>query len=306
MEKIKLLFVNHGHERCGIQQFGVSVRNALLKHPAIELAYIESNDSRELAEFDFSTVSHVLFNHHSVTLYWLHQEIVNFLADSGKKVFCISGHDQLSNFSRCKNIIPDPTGVDTDRDKFTGRILPSYPAFGGPIDLPTIGSFGFGFPEKNFDRLADYVNSEFEEAKIRLHITGSHYGDPSGALAGVVVSQIQSKLKPSVQIELSTGFLSQESLVYWLSQNSVNAFLYNDQPGRGISSAVDFALASRRPVAVSNSYMFRHIRGDERNLVEKTSLKQIIKNGTAHLQKLYEEWSEQAVAERYYQILKND
>jgi len=306
MEKIKLLFINHGHERCGIQQFGVSVKNALLKHTAIDLTYIESNDSRELIEFDFSGVSHVLFNHHSVTLYWLHQGIINFLADSGKKVFCISGHDQLSNFSRCKNIIPDPTGVDTDRDKFTGRILPSYPVFGGPIDLPTIGSFGFGFPEKNFDRLADYVNSEFEEAKIRLHITGSHYGDPSGALADVVVSQIQSKLKPSVQIELSTGFLSQESLVYWLSQNSVNAFLYNDQQGRGISSAVDFALASRRPVAVSNSYMFRHIRGDERNLVEKTSLKQIIKNGTAHLQKLYKEWSEQAVAERYYQILKND
>lgn len=306
MEKIKVLLVNHGHERCGIQQFGVSVKRALEKHPLVDLLYLEDNDGSKFAAFDTSSVKCVIFNHHSLTMPWLDQGIINRVISASAKVFCISGHDQVASFLGAKNIIPDPTGVDTDRDKFTGRILPSYPVFGGPIKLPTIGSFGFGFPEKNFDRLADYVNSEFEEAKIRLHITGSHYGDPSGALAGVVVSQIQSKLKPSVQIELSTGFLSQENLVYWLSQNSVNAFLYNDQPGRGISSAADFALASRRPVAVSNSYMFRHIRGDERNLVEKTSLKQIIKNGTAHLQKFYEEWSEETVAERYYQILKND
>ena len=39
-------------------------------------------------------------------------------------------------------------------------------------------------------------------------------------------------------------------------------FMYDRMQGRGISSALDHALSVNVPIAISNSYMFRHIYND--------------------------------------------
>jgi hypothetical protein len=45
----------------------------------------------------------------------------------------------------------------------------------------------------------------------------------------------------------------------FLAGNCLNAFFYDEQPGRGIASVIDHALAVGRPLAVTRSSMFRHI-----------------------------------------------
>ena len=52
-----------------------------------------------------------------------------------------------------------------------------------------------------------------------------------------------------------------DQLLDFLAQNSLNAFLYEYQNGRGISSVVDHALAVKRPLALTRSSMFRHVNG---------------------------------------------
>jgi glycosyltransferase involved in cell wall biosynthesis len=283
------------------------VYRALQTNHGILATYLECGSGEGLREnlrrgiFDVA-----IYNHHTHTMGWMSQDVINNASQYVKRQFCISGHDQTAEFSDIKNIIPDPTGIDSDKNKYTGRILPNYPVDSSLIEIPTIGSFGFGFPEKNFDRLADIVNNEFERAKIRIHITASDFGDPSGRLASVVLSQIQSKIKAGIEVELSCGFLSQQELVMWLSKNSVNCFLYNDQPGRGISSAVDFALAARRPIAITNSSMFRHIKHIDTILIEKNSVKAIISAGVSCLFPFYEEWTEEKIGQRYFDIITND
>jgi glycosyltransferase involved in cell wall biosynthesis len=307
MEKINVLLVNHSREKCGIQQFGQSIYKSLQTNPHIAVSYLECESSESLfggLRNGFFDV--VIYNHHTHTMGWMNQDVINNASKHVKKQFCISGHDQTADFSGTKNIIPDPTGRDSDKNKYTGRILPNYPVDSSLIEIPTIGSFGFGFPEKNFDRLADIVNNEFERAKIRIHITASDFGDPSGHLASVVLNQIQSKIKSGIEVELSCGFLSQQELVMWLSKNSVNCFLYNDQPGRGISSAVDFALAARRPIAITNSSMFRHIKHLDTILIEKNSVKAIISAGVSCLSPFYEGWTEEKIGQRYFDIITND
>ena len=63
----------------------------------------------------------------------------------------------------------------------------------------------------------------------------------------------------NIELEISHEFLQDADLLDFLAANSMNVFMYEDKGGRGLSSALDMALAVNRPVAVSNCPMFRHL-----------------------------------------------
>lgn len=300
MEVLKVLFVNHGAERCGIQQFGAMTYESLNKHPKMKVVYVDSQSDFNARISDGFNV--IVYNHHSLTMPWLDQGVIDMAGKTGARQFCVSGHDQYANYGGVTNIIPDPTGKDTDKNRHIGRIIPEYPVFEEEISVPTIGSFGFGFSQKNFWKIADYVNISFEEAIVRVQIAPSHFGDPHGHLCGFVASSIRDRLKPSIKLEVFREFMSREDLVMWLSKNSVNVFPYADESGRGISSATDFALAARRPIAISDSSMFRHLRDNQKILLDKNSLSSIILRGTEPLLDYYNSWTPFEISEKYFQI----
>jgi len=92
----------------------------------------------------------------------------------------------------------------------------------------------------------------------------------------------------------------------FLSKNTVNAFLYEDTGNRGLSSAVDNAMAVKRPVAISNSTMFRHLFDVMPSVcVKENSLSAIIKNGFSPLQKHYDEWSAENQLWEYERIVSS-
>ena len=79
----------------------------------------------------------------------------------------------------------------------------------------------------------------------------------------------------------------------WLAGNSVNCFFYDEFRGRGISSVIDFALSARRPIAISHSNMFRHIKDASPTiLIEQSSLKKIIANGIDPLRPFLDRWND--------------
>jgi len=75
-----------------------------------------------------------------------------------------------------------------------------------------------------------------------------------------------------------------------LAGNDINVFYYDDQPNPGISSAPDYALSVKRPIAITRVKMLRHIYARD-IIIDKHNLMSIWQKGTKPLEKFYHEWS---------------
>jgi SAM-dependent methyltransferase len=168
-----------------------------------------------------------------------------------------------------------------------------------------IGSFGFATPNKGFEDLVRAVHAEFDKAVIRFNIPSADFGDKDGSNAKRIVEACRVLItKPGISLDVSHDFLSKHQVLDFLAQNTLNVFLYQDKRGRGISSTTDYALAVDRPVAVSDSIMFRHLHDIEPSIVYgRTSLKEIIDHGTSPLRKLLLDWDASNLIWEYERIV---
>jgi len=170
--------------------------------------------------------------------------------------------------------------------------------------IPIIGFQGFGFPHKGINRIAYKIQEEFDEAIFRLHIPSSFYGDPNGDSARQRVAEVQQIItKPGIKIEASYDFLSDEEIVKWLNNNTVNCYFYDYLENSGIASSPDYAISARRPIAINNSRMFINLHDLTPSIeIEKNSLKQIIENGITPLLPIYEKYKPQNVVCDYENV----
>lgn len=170
---------------------------------------------------------------------------------------------------------------------------PTIPIVDNPI--PVIGYQGFALSYKGIARLAQIVNSEFDECIFRLHMPRSWFLDRDGFETELRKNEIAPLItKPGIKIEYSHDIKNTQELVNWLSQNSINCYFYFNSANSGLASAPDYALAARRPIAVSSSEYFKNFYPCTPSVViyEPFSLRQIIENGTEPLNELYEAYSE--------------
>lgn len=171
--------------------------------------------------------------------------------------------------------------------------------------VPWIGFQGFGFPHKGIHRIAEYVVKEFDEAVIRLHMPYSLFGDPSGAQAHQRVAEIKNIIagKPGIQLDVSHDFKSEEDVVLWLSENDINCYFLDHLPNSGLASSPDYALAARRPIAVSRSYMLRHFWDLGVEVDATRGLKDIMHAGIDVLQPLYDIYGPEKVRQDYVKVV---
>jgi hypothetical protein len=170
--------------------------------------------------------------------------------------------------------------------------------------IPKIGFQGFGVGHKGIAKLAHQIQSEFDEAIFRLHMPYSYFGDRDGHEARTRVNEIRSIItKPGIRIEVSHDFLSDEDIIKWLNENTVNCYFYDYLPNSGIASSPDYAIAARRPIAITNSRMLANLHNLSPSIeIEKTSLKEIINNGITPLLPIYEKYKKENVVRRYEEI----
>jgi SAM-dependent methyltransferase len=185
-------------------------------------------------------------------------------------------------------LCPDPTLLPRDpRAVPVPRFIPTpLEDLPPPPEVITVGSFGFGTPGKGFDRLCALVNQQFDVARIRINIPP--HDDlamvPEESLREIVEKCRQAVTKPGITLDITHEFFDDAGLLGFLAENTLNAFLYDDAPGRGVSSCTDYALAAGRPIAVSRTAMFRHLIGVNPSIcVEDRSLAAITGTGTAAL-----------------------
>lgn len=292
----KIAFVNGVHKQCGVYQYGLRFAKCLAQDPEIQLDYHEVSSLADYAKMNEQSIcNYVIVNYHSSLFTWLsvHHERPD------KKYFYMF-HEHISFHG-----VPPHRILDTDPTGTSGKGIPvPRPLALNPnaqpkpprdpeslVQCPVIGSFGFGFSHKHYDRIIHLVQEQFDSAIIRLQMPFPHYGDKSGAEAREVAAMCQRAItKPGIKLQVNHDFLTDEELCSFLAENDLNIFMYEKEPGRGCASVLDFALCVDRPIAISDSFMYRHIYSDD-ICVYKTPLKTILSRGAEMHKQYADKWS---------------
>jgi hypothetical protein len=323
---MNVLFINSQVQECGVHQFGLNLWRILDSSKEHSFSYTMPKDDAELLEaIKVSSADILLYNFYPCTMQWVTLQTLNKVRALGLKQLTIFHETPVTGFDAF--IYPDPTFEPKSErlnDWFPiGRPIP--PAVASPrkpgknskkkkgadaaatesARVPIIGSAGFGFGWKGHVRLVEKVVAEFEKAKIRLHLPFAKFGDADGIQAKAIAEQCRTRRAFSnIELEISHDFMAPDQFVEWLAGNDLNAFLYDDTDrSRGIASTIDHALAARRPIAVTRSWMFRHLWDVEGIFVEESPLSAIMARGIEPLRPIYERFADKRVREQVEEVI---
>ncbi len=265
----KILVINCKGEKCGVYQYGYRFYQAIKDLTEYSVVYNEcSSDDEILQSVLIEKPELVVYNYYFGRTPYITKEVLRKMVDplhiclahelSDDEIHNIDGsffHFYLFGHPFLKHKSPRLFKI--------GRFIPSYNNIKNKPSLPTIGSFGFGSKIKGYGALVDLVQKEFDEAVINLHIPANEFFDPQGSGAKMLARQLREKItKKDIRLNVTHEFLSEDQLLDFLAENTINVFMYDPtelSPGHGLSSAVDFAIAVRRPIAVTKCGLFRHL-----------------------------------------------
>lgn len=259
---MKIIFLNTSYKNCGVYQYGYRLYQCL--ESIVE--YKEADGYEEYKRIIHESSPDVMiFNYHSVTMIWLtNTNIIRTINDKTIKNYGILHESDGSFFDSILDIDPNmPNGIP--RPLFYN--IPKYSStskfinYNKGANVPIFGSFGFGFTSKGFDRMIQLINSQYDKAIIKLVIPLGHYCEKT-QLANTMQHCLYVPRKPGIELLISNDFFENDDILLFLQSNTMNVFMYDRMQGRGISSVIDCALSVDVPIAISNSYMFRHIYND--------------------------------------------
>lgn len=307
------LFINHQTERCGVYQMGRRIGLAL--SDAKVAHYLETWDlGTAIQVTQIHRPAVVIYNWHPSTLPWAPEVIRRFPEAKHVGLIHEIAPDAASVGSEIFDyrMVCDPDFPVDGRTVFRSvrhvprSDVPEAHSVGGVFDLRpdetlTIGSFGFGVGGKLFATVVHAVGAEFPGATVRLRIPSAAYGDDGGDLARRHAASARAVSVGDVRVEVSHDFLGEDDLVRWLAGNHMNVFFYEPNGGRGISSVIDYAIAARRPIAINDSQMFRHVHRTLGAYPAK-SLRASLDSGHA-VDDLYRSWTPERLARDYADMI---
>lgn len=288
----KVLFLNHSQTHCGVYQFGKRVYTLASKSRVVEYIYKELETKGEYLQF-LSEIQpdYIIYNWYPITMHWLTEDII--VNNKNTKHYFIF-HDGNVRRNYDKYLFFGAEGKDLNFPKEKTVILPR-PLFTYDGEYPkneviTIGSFGFGGWQKGFPNLVSRVNEEFEKAVINIQMPFAYFGDRSGAEAVKIAEACYNKnTNPNIQLNIDHTFLEDDAVLSFLAGNDINVFLYAAQ-NQGLSSVIDYALSVKRPIAITNDMMFKHIYKPEID-IDNFGLQEIIDMKTTYLKEYYKIWN---------------
>ena len=288
-----VLIANHRQPNCGVMQFGLRVWKLIQDSPNVNYVYREM----ETAQTYIDSINQIkpdviLYNWHRGTMGWLTEDMVKNLPNI-KHYFIF--HEEFTRVNYDKYLFfgdYDFTKGEKFGDKkvLLPRPLLNYDGEYPENAVPTIGCFGFAFWNKGYHKLTKLVNDTFSQSVLNLHMPYSFFGDPQRTQTNEVKKEcIRLATNPGMKLNITHDFIDGTGVLKFLAGNDLNAFIYDDN-GEGISSVIDYALSVRRPIAISDSKMFRHIYNSD-IFIGKTPIEFILKNGTKPLKKYYDKWN---------------
>lgn len=276
---MNILFINTRAAKCSIYQSGKMFYKAVKDIDFYKIDYCEINDldifnlysgKIVINGIEKPTYDCYIFNYHHVTM----RHFENIKSENLKNLKGLK-------YTIILEMSKDNPVVRLDSDDFDGYIVldptmkydnSKFYWFPRPLesininhdskhsDIPIIGSFGYPTADKGFDTLVEAASREFEKAIVRLNIPVATYC--SMDMYNQIVKTCTSVYAPNIILEITNNFLSDNELINWCYENTLNCFLYHrnsytDFPG--LAAATDQAIISGKPLAVSSDTTFRHI-----------------------------------------------
>lgn len=293
-QKKNITIVNSPNPICGVGVFGKRIYGFLSELGRNNYTYTTGGLPEEKPDI-------VIFNWHLATMPNLKRENIERLKSYEIKVGIIphnKNHDSLD----CFDFVLHDDCCFKDNKKEIGLprvIIPFSPKI-KPI-LNSVGFFGFLFPHKNLEGLAEKIDKEYGSNGI-LRIKSTPYPGYEKYF-DLVIDWVRKNT--NVQLDINTNFLDENGIVDWLSHNEINAFPYIHHPdSQGQTTVIDFALASKRPICISDSKLFDHIRHIKNISFERNTFSEIIKQGITPFDELYNNWTKEKLVDKVEDFLE--
>jgi len=307
-----IVFFSHRERQCGVHQFGKQIFAAISRSSQFNFIYCEvahPSDVRDaVLQYDPAAV---LINFHPATIGWiagwplwsLQVPTIGIMHEM-TAALAERTDDTLFDYY----IYHDPSAKLRNPRFFTaGRLIGEAVESAPAPSRVTIGSFGFATAGKGFEAVAARAHAEFDDCLIRFNIPSSDFSDKDGSEAHRVADRCRSIIyKPGIDIEITHDFMDLQDVKAFLAGNSLNAFFYDEQSERGISSAIDVALAARRPIAARHTSMVRHLFDAQPSIfIEERSLREIVESGLSPLQPYIDRWTADNMQAEYGNIVSS-
>lgn len=320
MKQAKILYittpitVEDGRARSGESLTGQLLANVLQSHPLynVEIFY---TDDKQAAQNKIQEMRPdvTILNFHPGVNPWMENLMLRELYPDMKN-FCIVW-DKANQFAEKWNPYTHPVwqymltfednAVENEGVFRINHVLPVHPTVQyEEKSIPVIGWQGFPAPWKGVHRIALQVQHEFDEAIIRLHMPDGFFTHPKNVYGPQILQQVNSIItKPGIKVEVSNDWLDEQGIVNWLAQNTVNCYFYDYLDGAGMSGSIDYAIAAKRPIAITKSHQFKTYWNLQPTiLIEQSSLRQIIANELQPWQPIYKRFTKEQIWEDFNKI----
>jgi len=303
---MKILFINHTQKQCGVYQYGKRVSDILISDNRYDFNYLETDNYKNFIDkVNEISPDIIIYNWHSLTLGWLTTEITNSFNDV-KQLYIFHEYVFPSFFKHDGFIMSDLSEDENNKKYSLPRPIFEKSLIKVKNDIIKIGSFGFGFENKGFEKICHIVNSQFDEAIIHLHITNAFFGDRDSITSNRVIERCKNIItKEKINLIITNNFMSNDEILEFLNSNTVNMFLYDNMSERGLSSTIDYAISVDTPLIINNSNMFRHILSDSPEIsIENNTINNIINLGIKPITHFREKWSNDNMRNKFYNIIQ--
>lgn len=264
------LFYNSLRGTCSIWETGRMCYEALKTSSYYNLEYSEAKKWEP--GYDFYVV-----NWHHATCNWIKEDTIKACSVPTFAIVTEVCYDvtktvtSLSCPGFTKYMVLDPTVTENSSTLAFTRPLEFVDLDKQPritrqdeLECPLIGSFGFATDGKEWHKIIEAVQAEYNSAVIRLNIPHATFVPNNARRIQDVKAKCQAVTrKPGIRLEITERLMNPEELVKWCEENTLNIFLYSRSSSHkfvnGLCATTDQAVASRRPLLVSRDPTFRHI-----------------------------------------------
>lgn len=304
---MKGIFYNSSKSLCSIWESGKMCFDALKTSDKFSLDYSEEKSIDN--SYDF-----IICNHHFTVNNWITEKDITIF---NKPSFCVVTEITFGGSPIAKvppffhhYMILDSTIDETDKIHAFGRPLEKFdiniqPYIPRPI--PKIGSFGFATAGKDWHKIVEAVQNEFDEAEIHFNIPRGDYIPES--IHNSTIDEIRATCfsiikKQGISLQITHNNFSKTELLQFCSQNTVNAFFYYREHifTSGLAAVTDQAISAGRPLLVTSDKTFRHIHKYV-DYYPKLSIKDCMNNTQCAILKLKEDWSQENFLNKFEKLL---
>lgn len=260
------LFITPAKSHCSIYESGAMISSILITSNKYNLDILNIPREGVLSEeytipenYDF-----YVFNWHHWALPIARNRII---ALPGKKlsilleisptdVFAYSHSDWFDAYmaidptkNRFKNVYPFPRPIE--------KVNNLRPLINDKI--PVLGSFGFLTAGKRFDEIIKNANN-MGSCMVRINIPPASWNGETPGCTRLKehADGLRRIAKSNIDLRLTEDYMTQQELVKWCSENTINIFpYYRKQPG--LAAVTDQAISAGRGIAVNSCDTFRHL-----------------------------------------------